>query len=179
MKKLFAVVALATVAMLASSNASAAISKNDWKFESTFGPTIDMKDWGGHQFSLNEKIGKGDFFSYLLGMSFGGMNSAQFKLGGVIDIPFYFTFSKAKDFSVGPTFDAGMKFGFGGLAGTTIDFLNLGFGCRTTYQFTNKFGVVADLLHFTMSFVGWSSAAGVASGFSMAYDMQFGIFYLF
>jgi hypothetical protein len=178
MKKLFAVVALATVAMLVSGSASAEISKNEWKFESTLGPTIDVHNWGGHQFSLNEKLGKGDFFSYLLGMSFGGANSAQFKLGGAIDIPFYFTFSKSKDFSVGPTFDAGMKFGFGGI-GTTIDFLNLGFGCRTTYQFTKSFGVVADLLHFTMSFVGWNSNGGFNHGFAMAYDMQFGIFYLF
>lgn len=179
MKKLFAVVALATVAMLLSSNASAAISKDDWKFESTLGPTIDMKDWGGHQFTMNEKIGKGDFFSYLLGLSFGGMNSAQIKLGVNFDIPFYFTFSKNKDFSVGPTFDVGMKFGFGGLAGTNIDFLNIGFGCRTTYQFTNNFGVVADLVHFTTSFVGWQKGAGVNSGFRMAYDMQLGVFLLF
>ena len=93
--------------------------------------------------------------------------------------PFYFTFSKAKDFSVGPTFDAGMRFGFGGNGATMIDFLNLGFGCRTTYQFTDKFGVVADLVHFSMSFVGWASGAGVNTGFRMAYDMQFGIFYLF
>lgn len=180
MKKLFAIVALATVAMLvAPSDASAAIDKNAWKFESTLGPTIDMKDWGGHQFSLNEKLGKGDFFNYLFGMSFGGANAAQFKFGVAFDLPFYFTFSKAKDFSVGPTFDAGMKFGFGGALGTAIDFLNLGFGCRTTYQLTNSFGIVADLVHFTMSFVGWSKAAGVNSGFAMAYDMQFGIFYLF
>ncbi len=180
MKKLFAVVALATVAMLlTSSNASAAISKDDWKFESTLGPTIDMKDWGGHQFTMNQKLGTGDFFSFLLGMSFGGANSAQLKLGGAIDIPFYFTFSKNKDFSVGPTFDAGIRFGFGGGLGTMIDFLNLGFGCRTTYQLTNSFGIVADLVHFTMSFANWVSGVGVNTGFAIAYDMQLGIFLLF
>jgi len=179
MKKLLAVVALATVAILASSEASAAINKNDWKFESTLGPTINMKDWGGHQFSMNFKLGKGDFFNYLMGLSFAGANAATLKLGVAIDLPYYFTFSKNKDFSVGPTFDAGPRFGFGGDLGTMIDFMNIGFGCRTTYQFTNSFGVVADLVHFTMSFANWVKGVGTNSGFAMAYDMQFGVFYLF
>jgi len=179
MKKLFAVVAFATVAMLASNSASAAIGKDQWKFESTLGPTIDLHNWGGSQFAMNFKIGKGDFFNYLMGLSFAGANSMQLKLGVAVDLPYYFTFSKNKDFSVGPTFDAGPRFGFGGGLGTMIDFMNLGFGCRTTYQFTNKFGVVADLIHFTMSFANWVKGAGVSSGFAMAYDMQFGVFYLF
>lgn len=165
-------------AVLVCSSANAAVSDSDWKFESTLGPVIDIKDWGGTQFGMNFKIGKGDGLSGLFGMAFGGINDAQFKIGAAYDIPFYFTFSKAKDFSVGPTFDAGMRFGFGGV-GTMIDFLNLGFGCRTTYQISDSFGVVADLVHFSMSFVGWAKGAGVDSNFAMAYDMQFGIFYLF
>lgn len=179
MKRFFAVTILAATALLASSNLSAAISKNDWKFESTLGPTIDMKDWGGHQFTMNFKIGKGDFFNYLMGLSFAGCNRAQIKLGVAIDIPFYFTFSKKEDFSVGPTFDAGPRFGFGSPVGTSIDFMNIGFGARTTYQFTDSFGVVANLVHFTMSFASWVKGAGVNSGFVMAYDMQLGVFLLF
>ncbi len=175
MKKIL--LALAVVFVCTSANA--AVGSNDWKFESTLGPVIDVHDWGGTQFGMNFKIGKGDGLSGLFGMAFAGANSAQFKLGVAYDIPFYFTFSKNKDFSVGPTFDAGMRFGFGGGAGTAIDFLNLGFGCRTTYQISNSFGVVADLIHFSMSFVGWNKGAGTSSNFAMAYDMQFGIFYLF
>jgi hypothetical protein len=178
MKRLFAVVAFATVAFLVSNNASAAIDQNEWKFEPTVGPAIDVHNWGGTQFDMNLKLGKGDMFNYLLGLDFAGVNKAQIKLGVAIDIPFYFTFSKNKDFSVGPTFDAGPRFGFGNV-GTTIDFFNLGFGCRTTYQFTNTFGVVADLVHFSMSFANWLKGAGVNTGFSMAYDMQFGVFLLF
>jgi hypothetical protein len=179
MKRLFAVLAFATVAFLASSNASAAIDKNDWKFEPTLGPVIGIHNWGGTQFAMNFKIGKGDFFNYLMGMSFAGANAVQLKLGVAIDLPYYFTFSKNKDFSVGPTFDAGPRFGFGGGVGTSIDFMNIGFGCRTTYQFTDSFGVVADLVHFTMSFATWVKGAGVNTGFAMAYDMQFGVFLLF
>lgn len=179
MKRLFAVMTFATVAFLASSNLSAAIDKNDWKFEPTLGPAIDIHNWGGHQFDMNFKIGKGDFFNYLLGLDFVGANRAQVKIGVTFDIPFYFTFSKNKDFSVGPTFDVGPKFGFGSPAGTDIDFFNVGFGCRTTYQFTNSFGVVADLVHFSMSFVNWIKGVGVNTGFAMAYDMQFGVFLLF
>jgi hypothetical protein len=179
MKKLLAVVAFATVALLVSGNASANVNKNEWKFEPTLGPAIDIHNWGGHQFALNLKIGKGDFFNYLMGFSFAGANSAQIKLGGAIDIPFYLTFSKKGDFSVGPTFDFGPKFGFGGGVGTAIDFMNIGFGCRTTYQFNDSFGVVADLAHFSMSFATWVKGAGVNTGFAMAYDMQFGVFLLF
>ncbi len=173
MKKLFLVLAAAFVC----TTASAAVSSDDWKFESTLGPVIDIKDWGGTQFGMNFKIGKGDGLSGLFGMAFGGLNDVQFKLGVAYDIPFYFTFSKNDDFSVGPTFDAGIRFGFGNV--TAIDFFNLGFGCRTTYQITDSFGVVADLVHFSMSFVGWADGFGVDSNFAMAYDMQFGIFYLF
>jgi len=173
MKKLFLVMAVALV----SATASAAISENLWKFEPTLGPVIGIRNWGGTQFGMNFKIGKGgDGFSGLLGMAFACANNAQFKLGAAYDIPFYFTFSKKDDFSVGPTFDAGMRFGFGKT--TMIDFLNLGFGCRTTYQITNNFGIVADLVHFTTSFVDWVKGVGVDSDFLMAYDMQFGIFWL-
>jgi len=179
MKKLFAVFAFAAVAFLASSNLSAAIDKNDWKFEPTLGPVIDIHNWGGTQFAMNFKIGKGDFFNYLMGMSFAGANRVQLKFGVAIDLPFYFTFSKNNDFSVGPTFDAGPKFGFGSPVGTAIDFMNIGFGCRTTYQFTDSFGVVADLVHFSMSFATWVKGAGINTGFAMAYDMQFGVFLLF
>lgn len=48
MKRLFAVVAFATVAFLVSNNASAAIDKNDWKFEPTVGPAIDIHNWAEH-----------------------------------------------------------------------------------------------------------------------------------
>lgn len=175
MKKIF----LAVSAALICSSASAAINSNDWKLESTLGPVIGIRNWGGTQFGMNFKIGKGgDGLSGLFGMAFAGLNDAQFKLGVAYDIPFYFTFSNHDDFSIGPTFDAGMRFGFGGV-GTAIDFFNIGFGCRTTYQFNSSFGVVADLVHFTTSYVGWFKGAGVEADFAMAYDMQFGIFYLF
>ena len=173
MKKLLTVFTLVFISV----GANAAISDKDWKFEPTVGPNIGLKDWGGHQFAMNLKLGKGDMLSGLMGFAFAGANKAQIKLGVAVDVPFYFTFAKKDDFSVGPTFDVGPKFGFGNA--TMIDFLNLGFGCRTTYQINKSFGVVANLVHFTTSFVNWVDGAGVNSRFAIAYDMQFGIFYLF
>ncbi|MEI6080063.1 MAG: hypothetical protein WCQ53_05475 [bacterium] len=178
MKKFLTVAAFMAVGMLSAANLFASSSYDSWRIEPTVGPTIDIHNWGGTQFSMNVKVGKGENWSGLMGFAFGGLNKAQIKIGAAFDYPFYFTFSKSEDFAVGPTADAGMKFGFGNI-GTTIDFFNLGFGCRTAYRITDDFGVVADLVHFSMSFVGWASGAGVNSGFRMAYDMQFGIFYLF
>ncbi len=173
MKKVLLV--LAAVLMCGFASATT-ISNNDWKFEPTVGPVIGIHNWG-NQFGMNFKIGKGDNLSGLFGVAFGGLNNAQIKLGASYDFPFYFTFSKANDFSVGPTVDAGIRFGFGKI--TAIDFFNLGFGCRTSYQITNTFGVVADLAHFSTSFVGWVKGNGVDANFAMAYDMQFGVFLLF
>ncbi len=176
MKKLFTVALFVCFGIILSSNVNA-YSYDKWKIEPTVGPVIDVHNWGGTQFAMNVKVGKGDMWSGLMGLSFAGANTMQVKLGVVFDYPFYFTFSKANDFAFGPTFDVGPKFGFGN--GTKIDFLNMGFGARTAYRINDKFGVVADLVHFSMSFVGWASGAGVNSGFAMAYDMQFGVFYLF
>jgi len=173
MKKVLLVLA----AILVCGSASATINSNEWKFEPTVGPVLGIHNWGGNQFGMNFKIGKGENLSGLFGMAFDGLNNVQLKLGASYDFPFYFTFSKNNDFSVGPTVDAGLRFGFG--KGTAIDFLNIGFGCRTAYQITDSFGVVADLVHFSMSFVGWQSGSGVHSNFAMAYDMQFGVFLLF
>ena len=153
-------------------------NRDTWKIEPLLGPTIDIDSWGGSQFSIDTKIGKGENWSGLVGLNFGGANAVQLKLGAVFDYPFYLTFSKTNDFAIGPTFDAGMRFGAGGGRGTYIDFLNLGFGLRTAYKINNNFGVVANLVHFTTSFVGWTNGAGVTSHFAMAYDMRFGIYYL-
>ena len=177
MRKILAITAFAVVGFLSASNLHA-YSNDSWKFEPTVGPTIDIHNWGGSQFTMNLKVGKGDMWSGLMGLSFAGANKAQIKLGIVFDYPFYLTFSKPKDFAIGPTVDAGPKFGFGNI-GTAIDFMNIGFGARTAYKINDKFGVVADLVHFTMSFAGWVKGAGTNTGFSMAYDMQFGVFYLF
>jgi hypothetical protein len=177
MRRLFLV--FSVLGLLAASGLEARGYKDSWKFEGLIGPNIDMKDWGGHQFGMDLKLGKGDILSGLLGFAFGGLNSAQIKLGLAIDIPFYFTFSKPNDFAMGPSFDVGPRFGFGGAAGTGIDFLNIGFGLRTAYKISNSFGVVANLIHFSTSFVAWNSNAGVNSNFAMAYDMRFGVFYLF
>ena len=177
MKKLFVV--LSVLGLFAASALEAKSYENSWRFEGLVGPNIDLRNWGGTQFGMDLKLGKGDMLSGLLGFAFGGANSVQMKLGVNIDIPFYFTFSKPRDFAVGPTFDAGPRFGFGGGLGTSIDFLNLGFGVRTAYKINDSFGVVANLIHFSMSFVGWASGAGVNSNFAMAYDMRFGVFYLF
>jgi hypothetical protein len=175
MKKLFLV--FSVLSLLAASNVEARGYKDSWKFEGLIGPNIGLRNWNGHQFGMDLKLGKGDILSGLLGFAFGGANSAQIKLGIAVDIPFYFTFSKPNDFAIGPSFDAGPRFGFGG--GTAIDFLNIGFGLRTAYKINNCFGVVANLIHFSTSFVGWASGQGVNSAFVMAYDMRFGIFYLF
>jgi hypothetical protein len=184
MRKFFVVAAFA---MFATANAYAysdayagsGADADKWKLEPTIGPTIGIDNWGGTQFSMNVKVGKGENWSGLVGLNFGGANAAQIKLGIVFDYPFYLKFSEENDFSIGPTVDAGLKFGAGGGRGTSVDFLNIGFGCRTAYRINEVFGVVADLLHFQTSFVGWTKGAGVNSGFAMAYDMQLGIFYLF
>ena len=176
MRKILAITAFAVVGFLSASNLHA-YSNDSWKFEPTVGPVIGIHNWGGNQFAMDLKLGKGDMWSGLMGLAFAGANKVQIKLGVVFDYPFYFTFSKSKDFSVGPTVDVGPRFGFGNF--TAIDFFNIGFGARTTYKFNDKFGVVADLAHFTMSFVGWAKGAGVNSGFIMAYDMKFGIMYMF
>ena len=70
MKRLFAVVTFAMIAFFASNNASAAIDKDEWKFEPTVGPAIDLHNWGGTQFDMNFKFGKGDMFNYLFGLDF-------------------------------------------------------------------------------------------------------------
>ncbi len=177
MKKILVLGLLSFLAFSFSSKLEARSYANSWKFEGLLGPNIGLKDWGGHQFGMDFKIGKGDMLSGLMGFAFGGANSAQIKMGIAFDIPFYFTFSKRNDFAVGPTFDVGPRFGLG--RGTAIDFLNIGFGVRTAYKITDTFGVVAHLAHFTMSFVGWAKGAGVNTGFAMAYDMRFGAFLLF
>ncbi|MEI6080038.1 MAG: hypothetical protein WCQ53_05350 [bacterium] len=176
MKKFFIGAIFAALATTASLYADT--DPNLWKLEPTIGPTMDLHNWGGNQFSMNVKVGKGENWSGLVGLNFGGANAAQIKLGLVYDYPFYLTFSKTNDFAIGPTADAGIKFGAGGGRGSSVDFLNLGFGLRTAYKIKDNFGVVADLVHFTTSFVGWTNGAGVNSGFAMAYDMQFGIFYM-
>jgi hypothetical protein len=179
-------IVVAVFAMLATANAYAysdayagSGGEARWKLEPTIGPTIGMHNWGGTQFTMNTKVGKWENWSGLLGLSFGGANSAQIKLGVVFDYPFYLTFDKENDFAIGPTADAGIKFGAGGGLGTSIDFFNLGFGLRTAYRINDVFGVVADLVHFTTSYVVWTKGVGVNSGFAMAYDLQMGIFYLF
>ena len=177
MKKLVLISMLVCMGFAVSSSAEAR-HYDRWKLEGLLGPNIDVRQWGGHQFAMDLKFGKGDMLSGLLGFAFGGVNSAQIKLGLAVDIPFYFTFSKPNDFAVGPTFNAGPKFGFGRI-GTAIDFMNIGFGVRTAYRITDSFGVVAKLANFSMSFAGWARGAGVNTGFSMAYDMRFGVFYLF
>jgi len=171
------ILVLVVFAMLATANLFAFESR-PWKLEPTIGPTIDLHDRGGSQFSMDVKLGKGENWSGLLGLNFGGANAAQVKFGIVYDYPFYLTFSEANDFAIGPTADAGIRFGAGGDAGASVDFLNLGFGLRTAYKIYDNFGVVANLVHFTTSYVGWTKSTGVNGGFSMAYDMRFGIYYL-
>jgi len=169
---------VAVFAILATANLCAEPNPTLWKIEPTIGPNIDLHSWGGNQFAIDTKIGKGENWSGLVGLNFGGANAVQLKLGAAFDYPFYLTFSdsRPKDFAIGPTFDAGMKFGGG--RGASVDFLNLGFGLRTAYQIYDNFGVVANLIHFTTSFVGWRSGAGVNTNFAMAYDMRVGIYYL-
>ena len=178
MKIFFAAVAFALL-MTANLYADTHTSSGLWKLEPTIGPTIDIHRWGGSQFTTNIKIGKGENWSGLLGLSFGGANAAQVKFGVVYDYPFYVTFSEEDDFAIGPTVDAGIRFGAGGNQGASVDFFNLGYGLRTAYRINDRFGVVANLLHFTTSFVGWTRGAGINSGFAMAYDMQLGIYYMF
>jgi hypothetical protein len=178
MRKIFTVAAFALFGMLTASNLSA-YSYDSWKFEPTVGPTIGVHNWGGHQFSMNLKVGKGDMWGGMVGFSFGGANSAQIKLAVVFDYPFYLTLDdRENDFAIGPTVDVGPKFGFGNV-GSAVDFLNIGFGLRTAYRFTDKFGVVAELVHFSMSFVQWVSGAGTSGNFAMAYDMRLGVFLMF
>jgi len=166
---------LATFNLYADSN----FNSDTWKIEPTIGPTIDLHNWGGSQFSIDTKVGKGENWSGLLGLNFGGANAAQVKFGLVYDYPFYLTFSKENDFAIGPTADAGIKFGAGGALGASVDFINIGFGLRTAYKIYDNFGVVANLIHFTTSFVEWTHASGLNSNFAMAYDMRVGVYYLF
>jgi len=58
-------------------------------------------------------------------------------------------------------------------------FLTLSFGARTTYQFSKRFGAVAELINFNMGFVRWISGVGMNTNFTISYDMKFGIFMLF
>ena len=177
MKKLFTVVAFVLFGMLIASNLSA-YSYDSWKFEPTVGPTLGLRNWGGHQFSMNLKLAKGDMWGGMMGFSFAGANKAQIKLALVFDYPFYLTFDKANDFAIGPTVDVGPKFGFGNV-GTAVDFFNLGFGVRTAYRFNDRFGVVAELFHLSMSFVQWVSGVGTNGNFALAYDIRAGIFLMF
>jgi hypothetical protein len=176
---IFVFVMFATGSLCAESGYEPGSSYNSdsWRIEPTIGPTLDIHNWGGSQFSIETKIGKGEHWSGLAGLEFGGANTVQIKLGAAYDSPFYVTFSEPNDFAIGPTVDAGMKFGAG--RGASIDFFNIGFGLRTAYRIKGNFGVVADLVHFTTSFVTWRNGAGFNGNFAMAYDMKFGIYYLF
>jgi hypothetical protein len=171
MKKLFLVMAVALVA----TTASAAMNSNDWKFEPTLGPSLNIKN-SANRFGMNFKMGK-EIFGFQLGMAFAGTPKVMVKPAFVFEYPFYFTFSKKNDFSVGPTANIGPVFGFSGA--TMVDFISLGIGCRTAYQITNSFGVVAELFNMDMGFVQWVKGAGVNGNTWIAYNMKFGVFMLF
>lgn len=173
MKKIFTVTAFALFGMLAASNLSA-YSYDEWKFEPTVAPLIGIKN-ADTRFGLNLKLGK-EWLGGQLGFAFGGTPSVIIKPGIVVDLPFYLTFSKANDFTFGPTFDAGPAFAFSG--GTAIDFFDIGLGFRTAYRFSDSFGVVAELVHFTMGFARWISGVGFDSTFCMTYDIKLGIFWM-
>jgi hypothetical protein len=175
MKKLLVVSVL-----FLSFNAFSAIEPEDWKFEPSLGPSINING-SANSFNINLKIGKDDMSGLLDFRVRGGF--VGIRPAFVYDIPFYFTFVEDEDFSVGPTFDVGPGFGFGGGL-TLIDFFDLGFGARATYQITDSFGVVFEPMHFSMGFVRWSSGiAGIGRGintnFVMTYDLKFGVYLLF
>lgn len=168
---------LLVVSMLfLSFSAYSAIEPDDWKFEPTLGPGIGISN-SATTFNINLKIGKDDM---------NGLLDFRFRSGFVAirpafvyDIPFYFTFVKDEDFSIGPTFDVGPGFGFGGGV-TLIDFFDIGFGARATYEITESFGVVFEPMHFTMGFVRWGSGGvGIDTSFVMTYDLKFGVYLLF
>ena len=169
---------LASVLAIFCLSADAAKMKpDDWKFEPTFGPSIGVRR-ANTRFNMNFKVGK-ENWGYQLGMAFGGTPKVMLRPAIVYDLPYYLTFSKSRpnDFSVGPTFSVGPVLGFSGA--TMIDFLTLSFGARTTYQFSKRFGVVAELINFNMGFVRWISGVGINTNFTITYDMKFGIFMLF
>ncbi|MBN1115247.1 MAG: hypothetical protein JXA66_07895 [Oligoflexia bacterium] len=175
MKKLLAVFLFVLTGMAFMPVANAAICDEDeWKFEPTLGPSIGIRGYP-HQFAMNFKIGK-EMMGANLTMAVGS-GTFMIRPAFVVDVPFYLTLAEDEDFSIGPTADVGPTFSVRGIKAVT--FIDLGFGARTTYQFTDNFGVVAELIHFTMSFVGWASGAGVNGGFAMSYDMKFGVFLTF
>ncbi|MFH1223306.1 MAG: hypothetical protein V1647_03065 [Pseudomonadota bacterium] len=172
MKKIFAVVVFALVASTAS---AAMMSSDQWKFEPTIGPMIGIKNMD-HRFAMNFKMGK-EMIGGQLSMAFLGTPKVLIRPAFTFEYPFYFTFSKSKDFALGPTVDVGPSFGFSGA--TAISFFDIGFGVRTAYQITNTFGVVAELFHMTMSFARWVSGVGTSSTFALTYDIKLGVFWLF
>jgi hypothetical protein len=166
----------AFIATLVASSLSAGINPYKWKFEPTIGGNINVKD-AANAFNVNLKMGKGDMSGLIDLKIRGGFFGVRTAF--VYDIPFYFTINKVDDFSVGPTFDIGPGFGFGGGV-TSIDFIPIGLGVRTTYSVNKNFGLVFEPAHFTMSFVNWTSGgAGINTGFTMTYDVRAGVYFLF
>ena len=163
MKKLLVVVTL-----LASASVFAA--SDDLVFEPTVGPSIGIHN-AGHNFLLEPRIGW-EMIKFGLGMYLG--NSVAFRPHIAVDIPFYLSLAESDDFGIGPTFDAGPSFNVKGTK--FIDFMQIGFGLKTTYRFMDNFGVVFVPVHMGMSFAGWTSGAGAGAGFAMVYDLKFGVF---
>jgi len=172
MKKILAVVAFA---LLTSSAAYATMSSDQWKFEPTVGPMLGIKNVD-HRFGMNFKMGK-EMFGAQLSMAFAGTPKVMIRPAFTFEYPFYFTFSKKNDFALGPTADAGPSFGFSG--STVVDFMDIGLGVRTAYQFTDTFGVVAELFHMTMGFARWVSGTGTNTTFCLTYDIKVGVYFLF
>lgn len=174
MKKILFVSLLALICFSAD---AALVQTGDWKFEPTLGPSIGVKS-ADTRFGMNFKVGR-ENWGYQLSMAFGGTPGVLLRPAIVYDLPYYFTFSSSRknDFSVGPTFSVGPILGFKGA--TMIDFLTISFGARTTYQFSKRFGAVAELINFNMGFVRWISGVGINTNFTITYDMKFGIFMLF
>jgi hypothetical protein len=148
------------------------------EFEFILGPNINIKDTitafnvtpsiGSEnvKFGLNYQVGS------LLGITFHGIRPTL-----ILDYPFYFDIGDDKYFGVGPVFDVGPSFNFGGGA-KQIDFLSIGMGFKARFFFNNNFGVTFTPVHFAMSFASWTSnGVGVNTGFAVSYDLFFSFIY--
>ena len=90
MRKLFAILFIATLGLTLTPNLNAAIDEDAWKFEPTVGPLIGIRNFN-HRFGLHLKMGK-ENFSGLLSVAFGGTPNVLIRPAFVFDLPFYFTF---------------------------------------------------------------------------------------
>lgn len=171
LKKSILIMALACFSLSAYS-----ATRDDWssEFGIVLGPKLNVKN-STNQFTIGI-MGGGKYLKY-------GISYARFSITGVkvnafrpymgIEIPFGFDIASESELLIGPMFDLGPAFAFGG-GQKMIDVMQIGYGMFVKFYFSETFGVGMTPVHFTNSFATYTTGGiGLQKQTTMTYDLLF------